>query len=107
MEKIDLDEEAAKLGDLQDGRELELEDFADEEVGEATDPYRKPRVAAQLAMGLLALFALTVVIPALPWLWCSSPDPEMLSYAKDIASMELGLLGAAVAFYYSQKQSEN
>ncbi len=83
-------------------------EIANVDVGEPSepDPHRRTRVASLLAFGLLIIFGLTILIPALPWLWCSYPDPRALEYAKSIASMEIGLLGAAVAFYYRETKDE-
>jgi hypothetical protein len=57
--------------------------------------------SGRLVLALVLLFTVTVVVPFVPWLLGSSPPEELLEYAKSIASMEMGLLGAAITFYYS------
>ena len=63
--------------------------------------------AGLLAFGLLLIFAGILFAPVIYSLWCrSSPPSELIEYAKNGTAVVVGLLGAVIAFYFSQKRLE-
>jgi hypothetical protein len=65
----------------------------------------RERAGRWLAASLMIIFGLTVLSPVAFWLWRGqAPSPDLLTYVKDIAGLETTLLGATVAFYFSQRR---
>ena len=98
--EIDLDKEAGKTG-----RIVDLTKYA-EGLGGLPIWHEREKGRTRLALGLLALFSVTVLSPIAVWLFCGRVSEDIIQYAKDIGAMELGLLGAAVAFYYQSEKSD-
>lgn len=67
--------------------------------------FHREKWAGRLAFGLLVVFAGILFAPVVYSLWCcSSPPNELIEYAKNGTAIVVGLLGAVVAFYFSQKR---
>lgn len=85
--------------------ELRVEDLQQPpSVSETPLEVRRETTAARLAYGLLGVFALTVLLPLLYWLWQGVPSAEVLTYVKDVTTTEIALLGVTFGFYFSQRR---
>jgi hypothetical protein len=62
---------------------------------------RRDVAAARLALGMVAVFAMTVGLPMVMWVWKGTVPAEMVSYTKDIAAVETTILAAIIGFYFS------
>src|SRR5919106_130254 len=62
---------------------------------------RRDVAAARLAIGMVAVFAITIGIPMVMWVWKGTVPAEMVSYTKDIAAVETTILAAIIGFYFS------
>lgn len=74
-----------------------LEPKSDRELREA----QRDNVAKTLAYCMLALFAITVLSPITRWLFSGVASPDMVSYVKDVASIETAILAGIIGFYFS------
>jgi hypothetical protein len=62
---------------------------------------RRDVAAARLAIGMVAVFAITICFPMAMWVWKGTVPAEMVSYTKDIAAVETTILAAIIGFYFS------
>jgi hypothetical protein len=62
---------------------------------------RRDVAAARLAIGMVAVFAITIGLPMVMWMWKGTVPAEMVSYTKDIAAVETTILAAIIGFYFS------
>jgi hypothetical protein len=62
---------------------------------------RRDIAAARLAIGMVAVFAVTIGFPMVMWVWKGTVPAEMVSYTKDIAAVETTILAAIIGFYFS------
>jgi len=65
----------------------------------------RERAAERFAVGLVVVFAGTVLSPvAYVLMYRTAPPAEFLTYGKDVAALEATLLAAIAGFYFSQKR---
>jgi hypothetical protein len=62
---------------------------------------RRDVAAARLAIGMVAVFTITICFPMVMWVWKGTVPAEMVSYTKDVAAVETTILGAIIGFYFS------
>src|ERR1700732_2443336 len=68
-------------------------------------PSPRMLMAARLAAGLLAIFALTVLPPIIAGIWiCLSA--QYMDYVKWAVAVEVAALGAALGFFFSEDRSK-